>query len=368
MLPSSIHCEHFGICSICHSYAEPLLVQQEKKKQHLSDLLSAAGISYNRPLQLENLGAGLLRTRADLTIERGKIGFYSAAKERGLVDIQNCQQMSPELQKVLHKVREFDFQVKKASLRIRCSPAQKAGVWLDFANKDIQNLFSQKSLLLKLLDEFEVEVGQKKKKLFYDGEKLRLRESDLLAWTQAHLKSQEIDLFSQIGSFTQTGPLATAVISKLIREEIKKNERILEFGCGIGTFTFTLAEENQVQAFEFDGLALAGLKKTLASHADFGKRISLHQGNYHKIENSPDFEDCNLVFINPARSGVGDFFANMKDPRPVIYLSCYPESFVKDSLALQSKGLLATRLVIVDQFPMTHHYEIFSVWKPAKAL
>lgn len=71
-------------------------------------------------------------------------------------------------------------------------------------------------------------------------------------------------------------------------------------------------------------------------------------------------EKIDVVFMDPPRSGSSEEFLTSLlrlSPRKVIYVSCNPETLVRDLQFLTKRGYQMEKGVGVDMFPMTVHVE-----------
>ena len=71
-------------------------------------------------------------------------------------------------------------------------------------------------------------------------------------------------------------------------------------------------------------------------------------------------EKIDVVFMDPPRSGSSEEFLTSLlrlSPRKVIYVSCNPETLVRDLQFLTKRGYRMEKGVGVDMFPMTVHVE-----------
>lgn len=348
----------------------PISEQIAKKEQSFWSEWDQAALPRPQSIDFAFIAESELRDRADLVLQDGFLSLYQKDVRKTFAMI-TCPAMSPALQKWFTEFRQFKFPIKKGSVRLRVSPTGKNGVWLDFANEDIKQLFEQKSLLLSLLEKSYVEVGQRRKKLFFDGERLRLGDPEYHPWTETETSLGLLPLNSLVASFSQTGSRANRRMVQEIRKfaEISQCQTWAEFGAGCGNLTFPLSDgQRTVHALEFDELSLAGLKKTLQENPQYQKLIQIESGDFQR-KKKIDFSAYEGVLVNPPRSGLMNFLEPLKDlpqqnrPKSFIYMSCYRESFIKDSLTLRELGYHASHVTLVDQFPQSPHCEILSLWQ-----
>jgi 23S rRNA (uracil1939-C5)-methyltransferase len=373
-------CSYSYRCSGCDWLLLPRDEQRKLKLRHLLDHTRDLNLPEAEFIHIDD---GALRDRVDLMISRRghdrtkqQIGLFDRFKS-GIVDLEGCPQLSPQLEAWMSEIRKVDFPIDRGSIRLRVGPNGLKGVWLDFANVDVKMMLDRQTELRTLLGMGIVEIGQRRKRLIADGERLRLAEPVLEPWFETYLQGTQPDalpLFCTIGSFTQPGLRANKVlVNETMRFVQQTNAKsAMEFGSGIGNFTFPLLRTcGQVAAFEVDSLALSGLRKTasLLSDDNTGKKLginpeklSIHEGNFQSREaQNLDFSEADLVFVDPPRSGLMQFLDPLvqiaRRPNHFVYVSCFTESFAKDARRLLELGYRIEQIKIVDQFPQSQHYE-----------
>jgi 23S rRNA (uracil1939-C5)-methyltransferase len=173
-------------------------------------------------------------------------------------------------------------------------------------------------------------------------------------------QSKSLPIKCHISSFTQPSWISGQKLIEAIRPWInssKKALHILEFGAGVGFFTsYFLSAGHKVTALEIENSAeeclLANIPKDISLN-----NLKIITGDFHKIQYSPESK-VDFSFVNPARAGLKSFCQNLinLNTDKVIYVSCFPESMVKDLNNLSSHYKIRN-IIIVDQFPQTPHYE-----------
>lgn len=372
-LQNKVECPYKNTCSGCQLLDIPLSEQQQQKKEELKRLLGAARIRTPSHIDLLSLGPSHLRDRVDLVFHEGTLGLYKK-NSRDLVDIEECQQLSPNLQDWLSEVRQYAWPIKKGSLRLRVGPQNQKGIWLDFANIDIKTLLEEKKLLQILEEKAIVEIGQRRKVPSFNGAAYKLKEATPKIWFQTWTQNKAVDLYCSIGSFTQPSLKANRLLVKTLEGWIEKSgaKNILEFGSGIGNLSIpALGKNRRLTACEIDTAALASFAKNIESlsqlkdYEDCNQRLRVIAGDFQN-KNPQNFEKFDLVLANPPRSGLKKFLEPLilakNKPLFFMYMSCFPQTFIEDGQKLEAAGYKMTDVKIVDQFPQTTHYEILSFW------
>ena len=167
-------CPHSEICGVCSWINLPLEEQKQRKLQSLKQSLEAAGIQIPETISLTLPSESHIRDRVDLIFSKGHYGFYKKS-EKDIFPIEECPQMSSELYSFFTELKKIPIPIKKGSLRLRIAPPDlqtapvasslakpSKGLWLDFANTDVQLLFEEKKTLHQLTELAFVEIGQRK--------------------------------------------------------------------------------------------------------------------------------------------------------------------------------------------------------------
>ncbi len=331
-------------CNGCQLWSIPYSEQLESKKNDLKNKLNT-----QIAIEVKTAGDRGHRTRFDFTVENQIMGLYSTEKQ--LIPLSTCWQLTPELKKAYDELKNRSFPFKKGSLRLRVSPENKWGLWLDLANTDIKQLLIEKNFLINLSKKFSIEIGQRKKTLdpnSFNSEQLKLTDPLPDIWFQALNQP----MYCAISSFTQpgwkTGDLLIQTVLDWIAPESLRAQALYEYGSGIGPFTTQLLKAGvTVYAFENDSFAIECLKLNTQSFKD------------RLIVNSETSVPIPVALVNPPRSGLSGFTQVLlqKSPDKIIYVSCFPETLQKDVEAL-AEYYKIEKLTLVDQFPQTRHYEV----------
>lgn len=387
-LHEEISCRYGGLCGGCPWIKRPIEEQRKEKLKGVGDLFPQDQVRILSP------GVQALRDRVDLTVKRvskGKstLGLWSLRSsgrdlklnERELVDIETCAMMTPALEAWFKEFRSRLPDVELGSVRLRVSPSGERGVWLDFSNEDVKRLFEEKEYLRWLSSKAVVEIGQKKKPLYFDDSEGELRprlkkEVELRPWFQTwDLNGKAYPVYGAIGGFSQSGLIANRT---LVEEVLRVCKQVsaeasfwLEAFCGSGNFTYPLATEvDQVLAFENDPVAMKSLEKGLQESRI--KNVSLKRVDLKSkrqldglLQELPKEKAYGLL-ADPPRSGLMKLVDFMEEgvisPQVLIYVSCFTGSLMKDSEKLKSLGYDLQSLSLVDQFPHSPHVEWVSLW------
>ncbi|MBF0315694.1 MAG: class I SAM-dependent RNA methyltransferase [Oligoflexia bacterium] len=154
---------------------------------------------------------------------------------------------------------------------------------------------------------------------------------------------------------------------------VKSERTILELFCGQGNFTeemVTLSPKSIV-AVEVDEDAKSLLLKRRLLDVEVISADLFASGAMRWLKQKIGEEKASAIdtlVTNPPRDGVKgmhsviQYFPNIKE---VFYISCDPETFVRDAKILQEFDFELNELQPIDQFPQTPHVEILALFYKA---
>jgi 23S rRNA (uracil1939-C5)-methyltransferase len=157
---------------------------------------------------------------------------------------------------------------------------------------------------------------------------------------------------------------AMAIYSRALQlAHLSKDQLLIDLYCGIGLFgMFASLEVRQALGVELSRES-AYDAKTNASRLGLSQ-FSVHCGDVadvvKEMGHAKGFERPSTVIIDPPRSGLtpAALFAIVSlEPDTIIYVSCNPETQVRDAKLLVERGWTVEAVQPVDQFPHTVHVE-----------
>ncbi len=366
--PLPLNCDLASICSGCPLIGTPYEDQVQDKKLGLQASLTQIFGANTPGLEFVEAPPWRSRDKADLTLiqkdSKTRLGLFSQT-EGDIVDMSNCPQMSEKLESWLIEFRSNLPKVKKGSVRLRVSPSGQRGLWLDFANQDVKDLFDERSQLEKLSKLAVIEIGQRLKRLEVQPERLKLLDPKPELWFQTFDLQKPMDLYSHIGSFTQAGFKVNRLLLHKVLQITKSLdvETALELFCGIGNFTLPLASLGlKVRALELEVLSLNCLEQSLTLHK-LTDQVQIERGDLYRLDLKTLMTQTPLVLVDPPRSGLKGVLNELaavplnERPQHWIYISCFQESFLEDLKILKDLGYQLDSVAGVDQFPQSHHCE-----------
>ena len=168
-------------------------------------------------------------------------------------------------------------------------------------------------------------------------------------------------------SFYQINPVQTEKLYDLAVSlaDIKKDSRILDAYCGIGTIGLIASQKGgSVVGVELNSDAV---KDAVANAKLNGtENIEFCCGDASDfIETlAKNGEKLDIVFMDPPRAGSTKKFVDALGelmPERIVYISCNPETLARDLYFIKKKGYKVKKICPVDMFPHTNHCETIAL-------
>lgn len=166
------------------------------------------------------------------------------------------------------------------------------------------------------------------------------------------------------GAFLQAVPSAEAAMAKLACDGVEGASRIADLYCGVGTFTFRLAQIAPVLAADSSAPAIAALRAALATAPGLKSITAEARDLARRPMLASDLAKIDAVVFDPPRAGAFEQtreIALSKVAR-VVGVSCNPQTFARDARVLVDAGFTLERVQPVDQFLWSPHVELVGVF------
>lgn len=164
-------------------------------------------------------------------------------------------------------------------------------------------------------------------------------------------------------SFYQVNPVQTEKLynKAMCYAGLTGKEVLVDAYCGTGTIGIIAADKaGKVIGVELNGDAVRDARNNARMNQI--NNIEFYQNDAEKflVEMAEQKAEVDVVMMDPPRSGSTEAFldavATIK-PKRVVYVSCNPDTLVRDLKYLTKKGYQVKKCVAVDMFPFTESCE-----------
>ena len=336
-------CPYYERCGGCTLQHLGPVSYERHKRGLVEDALRHARVEAVLEPMIPAHGEGRRRTTLHA---RGKEVGYMARRSHDLVDIAICPILVPALaERAPVLVRPIAATIGDCDVAVTATDSG-----LDVAVRSERRIKPEKLTLLAQ------RAGVAR--LSLNGEMVLQAQPPSVAMGKA---SVEIP----IGSFLQATTMAEEVLAGLVVEGVGKAKSVADLFCGMGPFTFRLAERARVYAADSDRAAIEALAKALR----FAPGLKPVTPKFRDLFREPlvpvELKAFDAVVFDPPRAGAeaqSRELAKSKVP-VVVAVSCDPRSFARDAAILIGGGYRLEKLTPVDQFAWSSHVELVAVFR-----
>ena len=165
-------------------------------------------------------------------------------------------------------------------------------------------------------------------------------------------------------SFYQVNAVQTEVLYEqaIAAAGLTGAEAVVDAYCGTGTIGLVAARRGAAQVTGVDSVesAIRDARENARHNGVENARFVAADATAFMREAAAAGERADVVFLDPPRAGSTpeflDALAEMA-PERVVYISCNPETQVRDLRHLRERGYAPTFVQPVDMFPHTDHIE-----------
>jgi 23S rRNA (uracil1939-C5)-methyltransferase len=351
-------CPHFGICGGCalqHWAHAPYLAW---KVERLATTLARQQIETEiLPPFAAALGA---RRRVALHARRGgreaaRLG-YKARKSWDLVDIAVCPISDPAIQAAIPALKRL-----AAPLFEHPKSAPTLHVTLTASGLDI-DISGVERKSGGLSADARVQIAERAAQADFARVTLDGEVAYQARAPQVRLGPAVVAL--PPGAFLQATPQAEAAMAAFVARQAAGAARIADLFCGVGTFTFRLAEVAQVYAADAEPEAIRALAGALAAAPGLHGVTAEARDLARRPVLAEELKKTDVAVFDPPRAGAVEQTAELarSSVARVIGVSCSPATFARDARTLIDAGFALDRVLPVDQFLWSPHIELVGVF------
>ena len=351
-------CPHFGTCGGCalqHWAHAPYLAW---KVERLAATLARQRIE---PQILAPFAAAPgTRRRVALHARRGgreaaRLG-YKARKSWDLVDIAVCPISAPAIQAAIPALKRL-----AAPLFEHPKSAPTLHVTLTSSGLDV-DISGVERKSGGLSADARVQLAERAAEADFARVTLDGEVAYLASQPQVRLGPAVVSLPS--GGFLQATTQAEEAMAAFVVAEAAGAARIADLYCGVGTFTFRLAQIGQVHAADFAPEAIRALTGALASAPGLHGVTAEARDLVRRPVLAEELKKTEVAVFDPPRAGAAEQTAELarSSVARVIGVSCNPATFARDARTLIDAGFTLERVLPVDQFLWSPHIELVGVF------
>lgn len=167
------------------------------------------------------------------------------------------------------------------------------------------------------------------------------------------------------GAFLQATVGAEQAMAEFVGHAANGASRIADLYCGVGTFTFRLAEIAPVYAVDFATEAVQALSGALATAPGLKGVTAEARDLVRRPVLAEELKKTDVAVFDPPRAGAEEQTAELARSKVsrVIAVSCNPATFARDARKLVDAGFRLERVLPVDQFLWSSHIELAAVFQ-----
>ena len=303
-------CQFFNVCGGCkYDFASP--TYRDIKQALLRDINITTD-----PIWIPVHS----RRRADFAFAGGHFGLFER-RSKNIVSIDNCPLLCDEINNIIPFLQKLPWNGSGACLVTLCDNG------IDVAITSDVPYFSP---------EFR-----------HSTERLPVIR---ISWNGRIIRQSDVPVVSfdghpveyPIGAFLQPTIISADILRKLVLDAVQGFNKIADLFCGLGNFTFA----TNATGFDIVG---TGIKRDL-----FKSPLTLKM-----------LEQYDCVIMDPPRAGADaqSRILSASNVKRIVYVSCNPETFKRDSVVLQRGGYSIKQITPIDHFIGSLHWELFSVFE-----
>lgn len=328
-------CPYFNLCGGCNLLHLDYQNTINFKINKIKELLNKNKININNIEIIKNENPFNYRNKLSLKIVKGEIGFYKT-KTHELVEINKCLIANPTINKVIENYKLLNL--SEGSLTIRTNLNQEVLLIINSINKN-----------------YNINLKELKDKIKLNGivynNKTIYGDNFLYERIKGHLFKISYD------SFFQVNPYITKYLFNIINQNIETSNKVLDLYSGVGTLGI-VASKKAESVLSVEIVKNAVINGIFNAKLNNCSNIEFMLGDVSKLVENINQEYDTLI-VDPPRSGLDKNtikFITGKSFNKIIYISCDPNTLMRDLKLLESKYRLA-KYIILDMFSNTYHVE-----------
>jgi 23S rRNA (uracil1939-C5)-methyltransferase len=154
-------------------------------------------------------------------------------------------------------------------------------------------------------------------------------------------------------------------MAAFVAEQATGATKIADLFCGVGTFSFRLAQIAPVWAVDGSGPAVQALASALSTAQGLKPVTTETRDLVRRPVLAQDLKKYDTAVFDPPRAGAFEQAVQLAQSKlsRVIGVSCNPATFARDARILVDAGFKLERVLPVDQFLWSPHVELVGVFE-----
>jgi 23S rRNA (uracil1939-C5)-methyltransferase len=341
-------CKYFGSCGGCQLQHWSEQPYREWKRELVEQALASRGIAAKVRELIDAHGAGRRRVSMHVRRKDGAVtAGFMAARSHTLLDIDICPITEPALSHAFDIGRGIGERLGNCDVAVT---ATLSG--LDASVKAERKLQTQEHANLAGLVH-----GLKLARLSVNGEIIATA-------IPPRVRMGRAEVAIPPGGFLQATAKGEEVLAELVLNGVGKAKSVADLFCGIGPFTFRLAERAKVEAYDSDRAAVAALNAAARAATGLKPIRALARDLFREPLVSGELKEFDAVVFDPPRAGAEAQAKQLAKSKvkTVVAVSCDVQTFARDAEILAGGGYRLTNLTAVDQFKWSSHVEVVGVF------
>lgn len=351
MAPVCRHFTHCGGCAVQHMRMPAYLAW---KREMVTAAFAARGIK--APVaHVVSVGLGARRRAAFSTRRTGRgvtLGFHEV-KGHDIVDLVECPVTASAIVRAMPGLRRLiePLSSRRAPARLVVTLAANG---LDVAIEDVPGELSAELRELLAREATACKLAR-----------LTLSGETIYQATVPAVRFGEANVVLPARSFLQAAPAAEAEMVRLVTGAIGDAKRVVDLFCGLGTFTFPLAQRSHVLAVDGDKQAVAAVQNA-AKRTPGLKPIEVKVRDlFREPLSAKELQSFEAAVFDPPRAGAATQAAMLaaSGVTTIAAVSCSPATLARDARILIDGSYKLERVTPIDQFLYSPHIEAVAIFR-----
>ncbi|WP_368996815.1 23S rRNA (uracil(1939)-C(5))-methyltransferase RlmD [Caldifermentibacillus hisashii] len=373
-------CPHFSLCGGCVWQHWQYAGQLQEKTNHVKHALEAQGFE---PYFVQDT-MGMedpwhYRNKMEFTFSPdGTLGLHEQGNFRKIISLETCLIAGKKMVEAAmdiakwasdHHLSGYNKDTHEGLLRhlmVRESFATGEMMLALFATEAPDG--NLREAASDLIDRIEAKLPEVKSLLWLENRDW----ADRTQSEKTHVLSGRDFIYDELSGFRyriwydtffQTNPTQAQKLVDLAIEmgQPKKNEKMIDLFCGVGTFSLPFAKQvKELSGIEIVETSIESAKRNAKDNGITNTHFLARDARHGIDEVIDSFGTPELLLLDPPRSGAGGKVMRKigrAQPERIVYVSCNPDTFATDMKELRPFGYQLELVQPVDLFPHTVHVE-----------